>query len=219
MEGQETAPGSFWGVDVSSRALHAVAIDREGRLRAAAVLEPTELDDLADAVAGAAAIGVDAPDGWSRARHAADDRLPTKFRTARCGEIALRGDFGYSVPWPTPPAEAEHATWMEVGIDTHRRLSDATPTVEVFPHATFLHLAGRRSLPAKARVRGARVRAALLSAKLAVGEQDLALWSTDALDALAAALTARDVGRGRAVAARCVDHPQDSAIFLPAGGP
>ncbi|MBW3619986.1 MAG: DUF429 domain-containing protein [Actinobacteria bacterium] len=206
-----------WGVDVGTRALHAVAIDDDGRLAGAVVVAPARVAELVERVAGAPAVGVDAPDRWSLAHHAGDDRLPGKFRTARCGEIQLRHEFGYPVPWTTPVATGARTGWMEVGFEVHAALRPvAGEVVEVFPHAAFLHLAGRRTLPAKASPAGARVRADLLAARLDVDAGELLLWSADALDALAAALTARDVAAGRSDVARCPDHPDDSAIHLPA---
>lgn len=91
--------------------------------------------------------------------------------------------------------------------------------LEAFPHAAFLHLAGRKSLPAKAMLAVARVRAGLLADRVEVDSRELLLWSHDALDALAAAVTARDVANGRSQVARCPQHPDSAAIHLPAAGP
>lgn len=206
-----------WGVDVGTRALHGVAIDDEGLLAGAVVVAPGELGDLVAGLEGADAVGVDAPGGWSEARHAGDEQLPGKFRAARCGEIQIRQEFGYAVPWPTPTGTGPRTGWMEVGFEVHARLRPvAGAVVEVFPHAAFLHLAGRKSLPAKATLAGARVRAGLLADRVEVDPGELLLWSHDALDALAAAVTARDVANGRSEAARCPQHPDSAAIHLPA---
>lgn len=205
-----------WGLDVSTRALHAVGVGDDGRVVADVVVEPSQMDRLAHLVGDGAVVGIDAPSGWSEGLHVGDHALPPKFRTARCGEIALRARYGYAVPWPTPAGPGERTGWMEVGIALHRRLAAVLRTEEVFPHAAFLHLAGARTLPRKSSAAGARRRAELLADRLAVGVDELARWSVDARDAAAAAVTARDVARGTAEVAACAEHPASTPIHLPA---
>lgn len=210
-----------WGVDVATRALDVVALGEDGRVVVREVCAPDDLDALARTVARSAhgaVVAIDAPDGWSAARHRDDAALPPKFRTARCGEIALRDRYGYAVSWPTPTGPGTRTGWMEVGLATHAALSEVARTVEVFPHAVFLHLAGRRSLPAKAGRDGARVRAGLLAGRLDLAADELVGWSVDARDALAAALVAREVAHGTAEPVGCRTHPGTSAIWLPASG-
>lgn len=209
---------SYWGVDVSTRALDAVAIDAAGRVTDQLVVAPSRMDDLVAAIAATAAVvAVDAPSGWSENLHLADVDLPPKFRPARCGEVALRAQHGYAVPWPTPAGPGERTGWMEVGITLHDRLARSVRTVEVFPHAVFLQLAGVRSLPRKSSPAGAQLRATLLADRLEVAAGPLSRWTVDARDALAAALTARDVADGTSEPAICRDHPASGAIHLPAG--
>lgn len=205
-----------WGVDVSSRALHAVAIDDAGRVLDRRVIPASRMDDLAALVAGAAVVAVDAPSGWSEGRHLDDADLPPKFRTARCGEVALRARYGDAVPWPTPAGPGERTGWMEAGIAVHERLADVARTVEVFPHAAFLRLAGTRRLPRKSSPAGALRRAELLASAVEVDVDELVRWSVDDRDALAAAVTARDVARGRSAIAACDAHLDAAAIHLPA---
>lgn len=105
---------------------------------------------------------------------------------------------------------------MEVGIGVHARLAGVARTVEVFPHAAFLALAGERSLPRKSSPAGARRRAELLARSVEVDAGELAGWSVDHRDALAAAVTARDVARDRSAVAACEAHPDAAPIHLPA---
>ena len=60
------------------------------------------------------------------------------------------------------------------------------------------------------------MRVELLQAR-GIADPQLAMWSHDALDALLAALVARDYGEGRAQRVGC-GH-DESAIWLPAAAP
>lgn len=209
----------FWGVDIASRALHAVGIDDQGRIVGSLVAGSSEIDALRREVGSSNIVAIDAPDQWSAAHHADDEGLPGKFRNARCAEISLRAMFGYSVSWPTPSGIRTRSSWMELGMEVHRSLNEVAHCIEVFPHACFLHLSGRWSLPKKSSAEGLRARAEILAGHVQLAADELALWSTDSLDALAAAVTARDAASERADVAACDLHEDGSAIYLPSARP
>jgi predicted nuclease with RNAse H fold len=209
--------GRYVGIDVGSRALHAVAIDDSCAVTCAAIFETGELDELVAWAGDGAVAAVDAPDGPSRGAHSADATVAPKFRRGRCGEVALGRRRGYWVPWVTP-AHPAPGSWIDVGIRVHAALP--MTTIEVFPNAGFRVLAGGASLPKKTSVQGVRARARLLrdAGLRALG---LEAWSHDGLDAALAALVALHCATGGAVRVGCAeDEPcgQDgSAIWLPPG--
>jgi predicted nuclease with RNAse H fold len=208
--------GRYVGIDVGSRALHAVAIDDACAVTGAAVFEAGELDDLAAWAAGCAVAAVDAPDGPSRGAHNRDTAVAPKFRRGRCGEVALGRQRGYWVPWVTPTRPAP-GSWIEVGISVHASLP--MTTLEVFPNAGFRSLAGAGAVPKKTTAAGIRERARLLRAA-GLQARDLQAWSHDALDAALAAIVALQCAAGRAQRIGCAEDEscgQDgSAIWLPA---
>ena len=204
------------GVDVGSRALHAVALD-DGCVDAR-VFAIAELRELAAWCAGAVGVGIDAPDGPSAGAHACDAQVAPKFRAGRCGEVALGRQRGYWVSWVTP-AEPAPGSWMDAGIRTHVALREVgIETIEVFPYAGFRVLAGGARLPRKTTAAGLRERAALLRAS-GVRDGDLARWSHDLLDGALAAVVALQRAEGRAERIGCPEDAgcgQDgSAIWLP----
>jgi len=155
-------------------------------------------------------IAIDAPAQLSGAPHAGDETLSPKFRAARCAEVALGRAQGIWVSW-VAPAGPPLPGWMAVGVGLHRRLAPRAAVIEVYPHAAFHLLAGRR--PAKKQsAAGMRERVELLTAA-GVVPPDEGL-SHHAIDALAAALVARDRLAGCAHAVGC-GH-DDSLIWLPA---
>jgi predicted nuclease with RNAse H fold len=168
-------------------------------------------DALADFCAGARSIAIDAPSELSTAAHRDDVALAPKFRTARCGEVALGRDWRMWVPWVTPTEEAACAPWMRTGFAVWRTLRAAGhEPIEVYPYACFTLLAGRR-LPRKTSAAGREARAAVLR-NLALDAR--AEWAHDHLDAVAAAHVARQHAHRCAIRASC-DH-DGSAIWLPA---
>jgi predicted nuclease with RNAse H fold len=208
------------GVDVGSRALHAVAVDDRLAVLDARAFGSSELGELVAWASGAAVAAIDAPDGPSTGAHASDADVAPKFRAGRCGEVALGRQRGYWVSWVTP-AEPAPGSWMDVGIRTHAalRVAGGIDTIEVFPHAGFRELAGGARLPRKTAATGRRDRAALLRAR-GLRDADVEGWSHDALDAALAALVALDAAEGRAQRVGCPEGArcgQDgSAIWLPA---
>jgi len=199
------------GIDVGTRQLHAVALDEHARVVGVAVLDATRPDAVVGWTAAADAVAVDAPDRWSTAPHATDDDLSPKFRTARCGEIALAREHRVWVPWVTPTRPVEG--WIRVGIDLFAALRAAGhEPVEVYPHAVFCALGGRRP-PPKQQLAGAEARIRLLESA-GLTATSLPMWSHDALDAAAAALVALHHANGVARPATC-GH-DGSAIWLPA---
>ena len=201
----------YGGIDVGASLLHCAAIDAEGT-----VSEIFVADSVSAAAAWAAGlieVAVDAPDRLSTGPHADDAEVSRKFRQARCGEIALGRELGIWVPWPTPSA-APVPGWMETGFALFRALREAGgDPIEVYPAGAFWLLAGRRGPPRKTTPDGRRARAGLLAAAGARGAA-IETWPHHALDAVMAALVARDRARGRGVAAGC-GH-DGSAIWMPA---
>ena len=200
------------GIDVGADRLHCVALD--GGVRASAVFSGAELAELAAWAAPADVVAVDAPAQLSTRPHAADAALAPKFREARCAEVALGRAHGCWVPW-VGPAVAPASGWIRTGLDAFGALRDAgsAELLEVFPYAAFRALARGERLPRKTTVSGLRRRAELLAAAGAA-PQSVAMWSHDGLDALVAAVVARDRAGGSARRVTC-GH-DESAIWLPA---
>ncbi len=201
----------YVGIDVGSRWLHAVALDDRGHVAEVVRLPAGDVEAVVDWVADAQALAVDSPDGWSTAPHADEAELSPKFRSARCGEVALGRQFGVWVPWPTPTCPA--GGWMHVGVQlfgTLRRVGH--DPVEVYPHAIFRQLSGGLALPKKRSSAGMRRRLQLLHDSGVVPSR-LTAPSHDLVDAAAAALVARDRAAGRATPVTC-GH-DGTAIWLP----
>jgi predicted nuclease with RNAse H fold len=109
------------------------------------------------------------------------------------------------------PLEPPRNGWIAVGLRVFRALAAAgLRPIEVFPQAAFRVLAGG-AVPPKTRPEGLAARAELLRAE--VDEPSLSLWGHDGLDALVAAVVARDHAAG--VAARVGCGHDASAIWLP----
>jgi predicted nuclease with RNAse H fold len=171
-----------------------------------------EVSALARAFASARAVAVDAPAKTSSAPHRLDTTLSPKFQLARCAEIALGREHRSWVPWVAPTTRPASG-WMETGFALYDALAGVdAPALEVFPYAGFRALAAGRRLPKKSTIEGINARVELLQAR-GIAVPRLATWSHDALDALLAALVARDYGEGRAQRVSC-GH-DDSAIWLP----
>jgi predicted nuclease with RNAse H fold len=202
----------YVGIDLGQRRIHLVAFDDQLGLAEATVVDVADLPSLRGAFERAEVVAIDAPEALSTAPHANDEALPPKFRTARCAEIALRGDHAISVPWTTPTVAQPLQPWMQVGFDVFELVrSCGTRAIEVFPHAGFRILAGGR-IPSKQAAAGLRLRAELLRAA-GVDIEALEMWSHDSLDAALAALIAHQAGQGKAVRVGC-GH-DDSAMWLP----
>jgi len=214
----------FVGIDLGARALHVVTLaasDDRLVVDDAWVLDPAEPTTavvLAEAVASADAVAIDAPAAPSRACHASDPSLAPKFRTARCGEIAMGQQTRVWVPWPTPPSVDAAPPWMRVGFDTWDACTAAGASpVEVYPAGAFRVLAGAR-VPPKSRPEGLAARRTLL-ARHVVPPTGFEMWSHDGLDAAVAALTAAHHAWGTAAAYGHADPTCDgSAVVLPPSG-
>ncbi len=125
------------GIDVGARRFHAVALDELGRVTDALTFLAADVGAVVGWAEGAAAIGVDSPDRWSTAPHVADASLSPKFRTARCGEIALGTAHGIWVPWTTPVTPSPN-TWISTGIHLFAALrASGHDPLEVYPHGVF----------------------------------------------------------------------------------
>lgn len=199
------------GIDVGARQLHAVVLDGNTGMAQARAFAAGD-NEILGWVAGAVAVGVDAPDRWSTAPHVDNLSLPPKFRSARCAEIGLGRCHRIWVPWTTP-VNPTSGSWIDVGIRLFSALrAEGHQPLEAFPHAAFRVLNLRRRPPSKRTLAGLEARVALLrgAGLTALG---LDAWDHDALDAAAAALVALRHTQGRAVAATC-GH-DGSAIWLP----
>ncbi len=205
----------FTGIDVRSEGLNCVSLDAARRIRESALVRTEQLDRLPEWVLDSKVVAIDAPAQISTAPHADEAALSTKFRSARCAEIALARECGYWVPFTTPTRELTDG-WMKVGLDLYDVLSRTSDTevIEVYPYAGFRELANREPLAKKATIAGILQRTKLLRGAGLEG-QWLEMWSHDSLDALVAALIARE--RAEGIARRITCGHDDSAIWLPRG--
>lgn len=208
------------GIDPGSKILDAVVLEATGhvlRVVDVTILLPLEERRLTDLCSGAAAIAIDAPSDLSTALHASEAALPGKFRTARCGEIALRADRGCSVQFATPTDLAAASSWMQEGFRLWQRLRDRGHVpIEVYPYGAFTALAGRR-LPKKQTAEGAGARVDVLARYIEL-PASAGRWSHDTIDAAVAALMAAWCATDGPVMAARHDHEGEdgSAIWMPA---
>lgn len=207
------------GIDLGASTVHVVVVAGPARARATVAdartfdaSDPSSVVALAD---GAAEIAIDAPAELSTAAHRDDATISNKFRTARCGEIALGQQAKIWVPWVTPWDAAKVPGWMQVGFDLWRALRGAGhEPLEVYPSGVFTTLAGKR-LPKKSTRAGLRARIALLEPHVELPDA-IEMWSHDGLDALGAAVTARQKWAGVAIRIAHAEPTCDgSAIWLP----
>jgi len=210
----------FVGIDLGARALHVVTLERSGarlRVAEARIVTPDAIDDLAPIVEAAGAVGIDAPAAPSRGCHTDDESLAPKFRTARCGEIALGRGAAIWVPWPTPTRATDAPTWMQVGFSAWATCRAHGPEpMEVYPAGAFRVLAAGR-VPPKSTAAGLEARRRLLSDAVEP-PPGFAMWSHDGLDATVAALTAADAAEGGATAFGHTGPGCDPvAVWMPAG--
>jgi hypothetical protein len=202
------------GIDLGARRVDAVVL----RGRAVASAHEVDATDLAGIVAitdGVAQIAIDAPSDLSTAVHRDDETVNRKFRVARCGEIALGQQAGIWVPCVTPADAASVPDWMTTGFavwDALRRAGH--DPLEVYPAGAFRVLAGG-PVPRKTTAAGRDARRTLLAGMVDL-PSGAECYGHDTLDALAAAVTARQWSEG--TARRC-GHDGDgcdgSAVWLP----
>jgi predicted nuclease with RNAse H fold len=213
-------PDEWAGVDLGALRIDVVVVGGdEGARRVSRqeVFPAEEIDAVADLVAGARAVAIDAPAELSTAPHRDDPGVNRKFRVARCGEIALGEQARIWVPWVTPSDPALVPPWMRVGFSLWRALRErGCEPLEVYPAGVFRVLAGTR-LAAKTSAAGRAARIQVLARSVEVAPS-VASWSHDGIDALAAALTAHHVDTGTATRhAHSAPGCDDSAIWLPPG--
>jgi predicted nuclease with RNAse H fold len=202
------------GIDVGADRLHCVTLVDGAQLGEARLLDASQIGELGRWLEGTnAVVAIDAPARLSTAPHRDDSSLSPKFSVGRCAEIALGRDYGSWVPWVTPMGEPIQG-WMATGFRVYGELaSRGVETIEVYPHAGFRELVGRTKLPKKSTMPGLVRRIEALR-DAGVETASLEMWSHDGLDALLAAVVARDY---RAGSARCATCGHDgSGIWLPA---
>jgi predicted nuclease with RNAse H fold len=204
------------GIDLGATALWSVRADRRPRGRwtvtGGEVHPPSEVGAVVNGSTDAV-VAIDAPGGCSERLHLTDGRLARKFQAARCAEVALRLD-GHAVSWIAPGPRDVVAPWVQVGFDVWDafRAADIEP-LEVFPHAAFTVLLGRRP-PNKQTVAGRRARLAVLAEHLDL-PAGAGLWGHDAIDAAVAAVVAGQHVDGRARRLACTEHDA-SVMWQPA---
>jgi Protein of unknown function (DUF429) len=207
------------GIDLGASTIHVVVLaGATGAMPGvvdARTFDAADIDRVVALAAGATDIAIDAPADLSTAPHRGEESISAKFRTARCGEIALGEQAGIWVPWVTPFDASKVAGWMQVGFAVWVAMRNAGhEPIEVYPAGVFRVLAGRVP-PRKTTRAGLHARIDLLGAYVEL-PPGIAMWSHDGIDALAAALTAHQKGRG---AAREVRHSgpvcDSSAVWLP----
>jgi predicted nuclease with RNAse H fold len=199
------------GIDVGARELHLAALDGGGVAETAAV-DVGELDTLRRLCKDATAVAIDAPAAPSSAPHVDDESLAPKFRAARCAEIDLGRRHGSWVPW-VAPLSPPFPDWITAGFAVYAALSGAgRALLEVYPYACFRALAGGRRPARKQTAAGRRDRIELLR-RAGVPPAGVAGLSHHGLDAVVAAVVARDQKRGQAERVTC-GHDR-SAIWLP----
>ncbi len=210
------------GIDLGASTIHVVLLRGPARERAivgdARTFDATDVESVVALADGAAEIAIDAPAELSLAPHRDDGTISGKFRTARCGEIALGQQAKIWVPWVTPSDETRVPGWMQVGFALWSALRKAGhEPLEVYPAGVFRTLAGTR-VASKSTRAGLRARIALLDAYVELPPA-IEMWSHDGIDALGAAVTA---GQKRDRTARRIAHTartcDGSAIWLPDPG-
>lgn len=202
----------YFGIDLGAKRVHVVSVDDQLKLAAAFVFDARDHDGLRELLKGASVVAIDAPSTLSTAPHESDTSLSPKFRTARCAEISLGKEHKIWVPWATPTVDQPLAGWMALGFEIFRLAKElCADVVEVYPHACFRVLAGKK-LASKQTAAGTTERVALLQ-EAGLQIQGLEMWSHDSLDAAIGAVTAYRKSVGTATLASCGhDH---SAIWLP----
>lgn len=202
----------YVGIDVSTKALHAVRLNDSRRLDRCGVFSAeTPFEDLVEFCAGASAIAIDSPDRPSVGAHAGD-MIGKKFQQGRCAEVALGQQAGYWVPFTTP-SEPERGSWIAIGISLFGALiAQGHSPIEVFPHAVFARLSYPDKLPKKTTASGLAKRVQLLRDQ-GIDVPGLEMWSHDSLDAAAAAVVASDPKKQEIVCG-CSSF-DGSALWLP----
>lgn len=207
------------GIDLGASTIHAVVLTGPAGARAtvlhAQAFDASDIDAVVALAPDATSIAIDAPSELSTAPHRDDTTISNKFRAARCGEIALGQQRKIWVPWVTPGAGQPLAGWMSVGFDLWAAFRAAgKDPVEVYPAGVFRTLAGRR-IPSKSTRAGLDVRIELLEPHVEL-PHGIQMWSHDGIDALAAAVTARQHAAGTAQGIGHTPPTCDgSAIWLP----
>lgn len=208
------------GIDLGAAAIDVVVLDAPPgalpKVDAARKIDAADLPGVVALAAGAREIAIDAPAQLSTAPHRGEESISQKFRTARCGEIALGQQAGIWVPWVTPFDPTKVPGWMEVGFAVWKALrAEGHDPIEVYPAGVFRVLAGRVP-PRKTTRAGLDARIELLAPYVEL-PPGIDRWTHDGIDALGAALTAHQKGTGIAREIRH-DAPgcDGSAVWLPA---
>ncbi len=227
----------YVGIDVHGARPHIVAVLDQNLSPEAIISAPGGLEFVQRVGDDATWVAVDAPRCWpSGVMDSEQFRCslsppppPGRYRGWRVCEALLRMRYGIGC-YVTPPSPRPLPKWMRAGMALFRALSERgfeiidehlarsgwraarklrRAVLECYPHATFALLAGGRLVP-KSRPEGCEQRVRILRGMGVSG--DLAGLPADALDAVAAALTAYLARAGRAEA---LGHPSDGFIIVP----
>jgi hypothetical protein len=207
------------GIDLGASRIHVVVLAGDGPFPSVADAQTFDAVDTGGVVAfsaGARDIAIDAPAELSTAPHRGEEAISRKFRTARCGEIALGQQARIWVPWVTPFDATKVPGWMNVGFAVWEALrAVGHDPIEVYPAGVFRVLAGH--VPARKTSRAGLLERIDLLGPYVELPAGIATWSHDGIDALGAALTAHQKGAGTAREIRH-DGPgcDGSAVWLPA---
>ncbi len=162
-------------------------------------------------------VAIDAPCALSRELHTHASRGGETYRGRECDhELRVRNIQLYQVPpqgscciddW-IAQGLALHQMFLQLGYQHPREAGKPRSVLEVYPHGSFVTLLG--GIPAPKRSRwGREQRIAALEKR---GVRVSGRSDHDALDALAAALTALRFCQGEAC---CVGDPDEALIWLP----
>ncbi len=201
------------GVDVGADRLHLVIVGAGNEILDAAVLDPLDgglVDSWFAQLPRHCAVAIDGPPAPSSAPFADDPTVSAKFRRARGCEVELGRQRGIWVSFATGPEPL--IGWMAEAARIHDLASTLGHTaLETYPHAIYRTLLGRR--PAKkATGMGVTERVDALRRE-GLDHAAFTMWSHDALDAVAAALVARQYLDGVADPVTCTID--GTSIWLP----
>lgn len=178
----------FAGIDVGGRRKGFDVACLSGRR--VELYRTTDVDEVVSLVRGARIVGVDAPAAWAPAGELS---RPDERAFARAGICGIR----FTPDEVTARARTDaHLEWVWHGLALHAALADAgIAAVEVFPTAAWTRWLGPRA--GRTRLAWTRDGWRRLLEHGLTADGDTERPTQDAMDAVAAALVAGQVGTGR----------------------